>query len=177
MKAMQIFQRHPTNVSGVATLGYNASSKDNQIGHSSSVRIDPIHLRQQRRVYDATRGNGIILFLLLSFLANSLVAQECESLKSASAGVATEYLSESQPKTLPCVRVASERIERSDADIAIPTRIRLLGFKRPLSALEEQGVFFRGKGNEEMFPAIRSKASFGTKAEPRFDCSQRKRPV
>lgn len=107
-----------------------------------------------------------VLLLISLVLPAFLAAENCESLASGSPEAAVEYLESAEPKTLPCVRMAFQQIGRSQAETAIPILVKLLGYKRPLNETEKHGISFRGKGAEEMYPAIRSLAAFGPKAEP-----------
>jgi len=108
---------------------------------------------------------ALTLFVALIFPI-ACISQDCEALRSASATDAVNALDHGEIKTAFCSRAAFQLIENLPEQEAIPIFINHLRYKRPLSELESRGVFFRGRGAEEMYPAIRSLFRFGNAAEP-----------
>jgi len=85
-------------------------------------------------------------------------AQGCESPKMASADEAVSAVDHGDIKTEFCARAAFRLIERLPKDEAIPTLIRHLGFREPLTNAPRSLV-------ESFYPAVDSLARVGLSAE------------
>ena len=99
-----------------------------------------------------------VLLLATAILTQHCKAQDCESLKTATAEAIVNTLDHGDIKAEDCSRIAFRRIEQLPKDESIPILIRHLGFKRPPS--------YAPHGLLPQSPAVESLYNIGLSAEP-----------
>jgi hypothetical protein len=108
-------------------------------------------------------------FVIATLLASVFSAgQECDALKSTSAPAVTEYLQHvgDDPAASSCVEAAFHQIATAPPELAVPTLITYIGYKRPLNKGERLGIFMHGNGPNVLYPAVHELFVIGSPAEP-----------
>jgi hypothetical protein len=113
----------------------------------------------------------IVLFTSAMF---SLVVTCCASGQTCEASAidqppsARAYLQNSPDaaKTSECVEAAFRSISTLPQTEAIPVLISYLGYKRPLTASEQNGIFLHGPVPDVLYPAVEALYKIGPPAEP-----------
>jgi hypothetical protein len=109
----------------------------------------------------------LLAVLIGCLLPSEVISQECRSLASGSATVATEYIehTDDNPDAASCVKLAFHQIAVGPPAESIPVLINFLSYKRPLNKGERSGIFMHGKGPSELYPAVHELGGLGPDAE------------
>jgi hypothetical protein len=110
---------------------------------------------------------GGILSLLL-FSAGRLSGESCNQLQNASSDELISYLQGGNfgDDDSQCAEFAIRTLGRKRYEPAIPSLIKVLDFRRPLTEREKQGLYLHIQSIDEIYPAASALEDLGEKALP-----------
>ncbi len=110
---------------------------------------------------------GAILSLLL-FSAGRLSAESCNQLQNASSDELISYLQGGNfgDPDSECAEFAIRTLGRKRYEPAIPSLIKVLDFRRPLTEREKQGLYLHIQSIDEIYPAASALEDLREKALP-----------
>ena len=113
----------------------------------------------------------IIIGAILSFLlfsAGRLSAESCNQLQNASSDELISYLQGGNfgDDDSQCAEFAIRTLGRRRYEPAIPSLVKLLDFRRPLTEREKQGLYLHIQSIDEIYPAANALEDLGEKALP-----------
>lgn len=117
----------------------------------------------------AKRMNTVaaILWVLL-FSAGRLFAEPCNQLQNASSDELISYLRVGTfgHDDSECPEFAIRTLGRRHYEPAIPSLVKMLDFRRPLTEREKQGLYLHIQSIDEIYPAANALEDLGEKALP-----------